>query len=123
MDNLIYIWIINRFLEFCNHLTYFCISSTAIALLFFLFSTDGAISDVNKEKFEKLRSLCKIWLIWSIVLSFLFGILGTFKLDKTEFKTVAVYLIGKEIVQGDRGEKIINVIDTKIDEWIKKVER
>lgn len=125
MDNLIYIWAINRLLGFCyNLMPAFGISAT-ISVLVFIFTLIGSNIEEGKDK-----AICtgflrpvKVWMICSIVFGFLFGILGTFKLDKTEFKTVAVYLIGKEVVESNRGEKIISVIDTKLDEWIKKIEK
>lgn len=123
MDNLIYIWIVNRLLDFFASLTPICLGSTGIALMFYLFGCAGMFEDCKKEKADHYTRCSKRWLIWSIVLSFFCGFFGTFRLNKTEFKTVVVYLIGKEIVQSDRGEKIITIIDTKLDEWIKKVEK
>lgn len=126
MDNLIYIWIVNRILDFFGGITPICLGSAAIALMFYLFFRTGGCCELGKdgkEKIEHCARCCKRWIIWSIILSFFCGLFGKFTLNKTEFKTVAVYLIGKEIVQSERGDKIINVIDTKLDEWIKKIEK
>lgn len=122
MDHLIYIWIINRFFEFFGKIVPLCVGSTLLALLGLLVVCSELCEGVAEEKVKSWTRCCKRWMIWSLVLSFFCGISGSFKLNEAEFKTVAVYLIGKEIVQSERGEKIINVIDTKLDGWIKKIE-
>lgn len=123
MDNLIYIWIVNHFLEFFGKIAPLCVGSAGIALIFFLFACGGMLDELGCERAKYYTCCFRKWLVWSTALSFLFGLSGTFTLNKAEFKTVAVYLIGKEIVQSDRGEKIITIIDTKLDEWIKKIEK
>lgn len=123
MDNLIYIWIANRLLASCYTLSGVCFVSSLISFLIYLFAAFGAVFDNNKEPFERIKTHVKKWLVFSIVATFFSGFLSAFTLDKVEFKTVAMYLIGKEIVQSDKGEKVINIIDNKLDEWIKKVEK
>lgn len=124
MDNLIYIWIINRLLNFFANITPICIGSGVLSvLIYFIIFCARQAGDLGKESADQCMRCCKRCLIGAVILGFFCGLFGTFTLNKTEFKTVAVYLIGKEIVQSDRGEKIITIIDTKLDEWIKKIEK
>lgn len=123
MDNLIYIWIINRLLEFCQSIMLICVGITTLLgflLTFFTLESDTA---AKKEEFKPRRKSLKRWVIAFLTLSFFFGLAGKFSLDKTEFKAVVAYLVGKEVVQSERAEKIITIIDTKLDDWLKKIEK
>lgn len=124
MDNLIYIWLINRLLVGLDSIIAAFFISFIFSFVALIIVTIGSICDDEcRETFEKLKIPAKRWFICSTILLTVIGPLSAFRLSPTEFKTVAVYFIGKEIVQSDRGEKIISVIDTKLDEWIKKIEK
>lgn len=123
MDNLVYIWIVNHLFEFCGRITPIMVIFAAAAVAIFSLTMAGVFDEECKEKVPQIKRISKKLMIWFTTLSFLCGIMGSFALNKTEFKMVAAYLIGKEVVQSNRAEKIISIIDTKLDEWIKKVEK
>lgn len=78
--------------------------------------------DYQSAEKEKLRNRNFMrWIVASVVSAFLFGIAGRFALSESEFKAVAVYFIGKEVIKNERSEKVISIIDAKLDEWLEKV--
>lgn len=99
-----------------------CVGGLAISGLFLMCATFGWVEDVTKEELLAWKKSIKRWFISFLTLSFIFGIAGKLSLDKTEFKAVVVYLIGKEVAQSERAEKVISIIDSKLDDWLKKIE-
>lgn len=121
MDNIIYLWSLNRLLLFCQCLAPICVGSLLLAVFFYVFGIGGMFDYQSAEK-EKLRNRNFMrWIVASVVSAFLFGIAGRFALSESEFKAVAVYFIGKEVIKNERSEKVISIIDAKLDEWLEKV--
>ena len=121
MDNIIYIWVINRLLTLCHSATTLAGIASMISGCVYVFVTLGAMFDNEKEKFEMLKRKCRKPLISLVAATIIMGTLGSFRLDNVEFKTVVMYVIGKEIIQSDQGEKVISIIDQKLDEWNSKI--
>lgn len=92
-----------------------------MAITFYVFGVGGMFDYQSKEREKRRNRNFMRWIIASVVFSFLFGIAGRFALSESEFKAVTVYFIAKEVIKDERSEKVITIIDAKLDEWLEKI--
>ena len=128
MTNLLWLWFLNRFAFFCETICQNCFIIAAISLVLIFIST--MVYSVNKDDlpdqviyFPSFIKFFKWVLCVCLVAGVLSSFFRSFKLNDTEFKTAAVVIIAKDIVESKQAEKVIDILDKKLDEWSGRIDK